>query len=165
VRALHPGANSISTDVCVPISRLAECVDEAQRNIANMRLLAPIVGHVGDGLSRSDPFGLYPAPRGSPSACYGQAPLYSAKLSEDRKALSFTVTVCGALNLSFKQGPPMRRDHAALGRMSPVQFMAGSIRLGFAAELGGRRVRFAGIALTRKPGWTLNARVRSPHAH
>jgi D-lactate dehydrogenase (cytochrome) len=49
VRALRPGANSISTDVCVPISRLAECVEETQRDIAEMGLLAPIVGHVGDG--------------------------------------------------------------------------------------------------------------------
>ena len=49
VRALRPGANSISTDVCVPISRLAECVEETQRDIAAMGLLAPIVGHVGDG--------------------------------------------------------------------------------------------------------------------
>ena len=49
VRALRPGANSISTDVCVPISRLAECVEETQRDIADMGLLAPIVGHVGDG--------------------------------------------------------------------------------------------------------------------
>ncbi|WP_406854292.1 FAD-linked oxidase C-terminal domain-containing protein [Alsobacter sp. KACC 23698] len=47
--ALRPGAKSISTDVCVPISRLAECVEETQRDIAESRLLAPIVGHVGDG--------------------------------------------------------------------------------------------------------------------
>jgi D-lactate dehydrogenase (cytochrome) len=44
VRALRPGANSISTDVCVPISRLAECVEETQRDIMEMGLLAPIVG-------------------------------------------------------------------------------------------------------------------------
>jgi D-lactate dehydrogenase (cytochrome) len=49
VRSLRPGANSISTDVCVPISRLAECVEQTQRDIAEMDLLAPIVGHVGDG--------------------------------------------------------------------------------------------------------------------
>jgi D-lactate dehydrogenase (cytochrome) len=49
VRALRPGANSISTDVCVPISRLAECVGETQSDIEDMGLLAPIVGHVGDG--------------------------------------------------------------------------------------------------------------------
>jgi FAD/FMN-containing dehydrogenase len=49
IGALRPGANSISTDVCVPISRLAECVEETQRDITDMGLLAPIVGHVGDG--------------------------------------------------------------------------------------------------------------------
>ncbi|PSC05244.1 FAD-binding oxidoreductase [Alsobacter soli] len=47
--ALRPGAKSLSTDVCVPISRLAECVEETQRDIAETGLLAPIVGHVGDG--------------------------------------------------------------------------------------------------------------------
>ena len=39
----------IPTDVCVPISRLAECVTETQRDIAESKLVAPIVGHVGDG--------------------------------------------------------------------------------------------------------------------
>ena len=33
----------------MPISRLAECVTETQRDIAESRLIAPIVGHVGDG--------------------------------------------------------------------------------------------------------------------
>src|SRR5579872_1393320 len=47
--ALRPGARSLATDVCVPISRLAECVTETQRDIAENNLLAPIVGHVGDG--------------------------------------------------------------------------------------------------------------------
>ena len=37
------------TDVCVPISRLAECVTETQADIAAARIIAPIVGHVGDG--------------------------------------------------------------------------------------------------------------------
>jgi len=46
---LRPGAKMIPTDVCVPISRLAECVAETQRDIAESRLIAPIVGHVGDG--------------------------------------------------------------------------------------------------------------------
>jgi D-lactate dehydrogenase (cytochrome) len=35
--------------VCVPISRLAACVVETQRDIAESRLTAPILGHVGDG--------------------------------------------------------------------------------------------------------------------
>ena len=48
-RGLRPGAQAIATDVCVPISRLAECVTETQRDIAAHGLVAPILGHVGDG--------------------------------------------------------------------------------------------------------------------
>src|SRR5262252_4966767 len=48
-RVLRPGAQAVATDVCVPISRLAQCVVETQRDIADSRLAAPIVGHVGDG--------------------------------------------------------------------------------------------------------------------
>jgi D-lactate dehydrogenase (cytochrome) len=46
---LRAGAQMIATDVCVPISRLAECVTETQHDIEASRLIAPIVGHVGDG--------------------------------------------------------------------------------------------------------------------
>jgi D-lactate dehydrogenase (cytochrome) len=48
-RGLRPGAQAVATDVCVPISRLAECVVETQRDIAEQKLVAPILGHVGDG--------------------------------------------------------------------------------------------------------------------
>jgi D-lactate dehydrogenase (cytochrome) len=48
-RALRPGAQAFATDVCVPISRLAECVTATQRDLAQAGLLAPILGHVGDG--------------------------------------------------------------------------------------------------------------------
>jgi D-lactate dehydrogenase (cytochrome) len=48
-RGLRPGAQAIASDVCVPISRLAECVIETQRDVEASRLFAPIVGHVGDG--------------------------------------------------------------------------------------------------------------------
>jgi D-lactate dehydrogenase (cytochrome) len=49
VMGLRPGVRALSTDVCVPISRLAECVTQSQRDREESRLLAPIVGHVGDG--------------------------------------------------------------------------------------------------------------------
>src|ERR1700756_1215389 len=48
-RGLRPGAQALATDVCVPISRLAECVTATQRDIAETGLVAPILGHVGDG--------------------------------------------------------------------------------------------------------------------
>jgi D-lactate dehydrogenase (cytochrome) len=44
-----PGKKGIATDVCVPISRLAECVGAAQRRAAELDLVAPVVGHAGDG--------------------------------------------------------------------------------------------------------------------
>jgi len=46
---LRPGAKAWPTDVCVPISRLAECIAETRKDIEESGLLAPIVGHVGDG--------------------------------------------------------------------------------------------------------------------
>ena len=46
---LRPGATSMATDVCVPVSRLADCVTETYADIENLKLIAPIVGHVGDG--------------------------------------------------------------------------------------------------------------------
>jgi D-lactate dehydrogenase (cytochrome) len=47
--ALRPGCRGWPTDVCVPISRLAECILETQQDVREQGLLAPILGHVGDG--------------------------------------------------------------------------------------------------------------------
>ncbi|WPZ32180.1 FAD-linked oxidase C-terminal domain-containing protein [Thalassobaculum sp. OXR-137] len=47
--SLRPGAKGWPTDVCVPISRLAECITETKKDLAETGLLAPLVGHVGDG--------------------------------------------------------------------------------------------------------------------
>lgn len=49
VIGLRAGASAFATDVCVPISRLAECVTATQQDIKDFNLVAPIVGHVGDG--------------------------------------------------------------------------------------------------------------------
>lgn len=46
---LKPGCRGITTDVCVPISRLAEAIAGTRADIAASGLTAPIVGHVGDG--------------------------------------------------------------------------------------------------------------------
>ena len=48
-RGLGPGLDAVITDVCVPISRLAECVRETHEDIARCGFVAPLVGHVGDG--------------------------------------------------------------------------------------------------------------------
>ncbi len=48
-KAMRPGSEAWATDVCVPISRLADCIVETRRDIDESNLIAPIVGHVGDG--------------------------------------------------------------------------------------------------------------------
>jgi D-lactate dehydrogenase (cytochrome) len=48
-RAMRPGGKSFVTDVCVPISKLAECILETKQDLAASQAFAPLVGHVGDG--------------------------------------------------------------------------------------------------------------------
>jgi D-lactate dehydrogenase (cytochrome) len=47
--ALRPGSKGWATDVCVPISRLAECISETKRDLAGSPIPSALVGHVGDG--------------------------------------------------------------------------------------------------------------------
>jgi D-lactate dehydrogenase (cytochrome) len=46
---LRPGSRAVSTDVCVPISRLAECVRETMEDVKSYIAPVPLLGHVGDG--------------------------------------------------------------------------------------------------------------------
>ena len=48
-RALRPGVTGLSTDVCVPVSRLPDCIAAIRAEIDRTDLIAPLVGHVGDG--------------------------------------------------------------------------------------------------------------------
>ncbi|MFT4096635.1 MAG: FAD-linked oxidase C-terminal domain-containing protein [Rhodoblastus sp.] len=50
-----PEMTGFSTDVCVPISRLADCVTETIEDAARMGIIAPVVGHVGDGNFHTGP--------------------------------------------------------------------------------------------------------------
>jgi len=47
--AFRPGCRVLSTDVCIPISRLAECIAETKQDLRESFIIAPMVGHVGDG--------------------------------------------------------------------------------------------------------------------
>ncbi len=46
---IKPGARAVSTDVCVPISRLAECVSETMQDVKDYIAPVPLLGHIGDG--------------------------------------------------------------------------------------------------------------------
>ncbi|QYX56231.1 FAD-binding protein [Roseovarius sp. SCSIO 43702] len=48
-RALRPGIKGISTDVCVPVSQLPDCISGIMDVIATTSIIAPLIGHVGDG--------------------------------------------------------------------------------------------------------------------
>jgi len=48
-RNLRPGANMMTTDVCVPISKLKDCILETRKDLDQTGLTSPIIGHVGDG--------------------------------------------------------------------------------------------------------------------
>ena len=49
MNALRPGSKPMVTDVCVPISRLAECIRQTKEDIEKSSIMAPIAGHAGDG--------------------------------------------------------------------------------------------------------------------
>lgn len=55
VKTTWPGKDVLATDVCVPISRLAECVLATKQDSDELGLIAPIVGHVGDGNFHTTP--------------------------------------------------------------------------------------------------------------
>ena len=103
---LRPGARALITDVCVPISRLAECLDETKRDIAQSGLIAPIVGHVGDGnfhtLILIDP--------------NDAAELARAKALHERmvlRALALEGTCTGEHGIGFGKIEYMAREHGA----------------------------------------------------
>jgi D-lactate dehydrogenase (cytochrome) len=55
VKSTWPGREALATDVCVPISRLAECLLETEKDIRSLGLIAPIAGHAGDGNFHTQP--------------------------------------------------------------------------------------------------------------
>jgi D-lactate dehydrogenase (cytochrome) len=112
---LRPGAKALITDVCVPISRLAECLDETKRDIAQSGLIAPIVGHVGDGnfhtLILIDP--------------NDAAELARAKALHERmvlRALALEGTCTGEHGIGFGKIEYMAREHGtSVGVMESIK--------------------------------------------
>ncbi len=85
--ALMPGGEIISTDVCVPISRLAECVEETRRDIEDIGIISPIVGHVGDGN-----FHTLPMAMPDDAEAWAKIKGFSERLSERAIAMGGTCT-------------------------------------------------------------------------
>ena len=103
---LRPGARPFATDVCVPISRLADCVEETQRDIAEAGLVAPIVGHVGDGN-----FHVSPLVDMDDAADIARAEAFSSRLV--RRALAMDGTCTGEHGVGQKKIQYMEEEYPA----------------------------------------------------
>ena len=104
ILASRPGARAIITDVCVPISRLAQAVEETRADIAASPVPGPILGHVGDGnfhaillVNPDDP------------AEIAVAKALAARMAARALALGGTIT--GEHGIGFGKLPLMAAEH------------------------------------------------------
>ncbi|MFM7552530.1 MAG: FAD-binding oxidoreductase [Actinomycetota bacterium] len=114
--ALRPGCRAMATDVCVPVSRLADCVEETRLDLDASGVMATILGHVGDGnfhltilLDPDDP-----------------AEVHAAEALHDRlvqRALAMEGTCSGEHGVGYGKSGYLEAEHgpAALGMMRAVK--------------------------------------------
>jgi D-lactate dehydrogenase (cytochrome) len=112
---LRPGAKAMITDVCVPISRLAECLAESEADLERCGLIAPFVGHVGDGnfhlLVLLDP---------EDAAELDRAKAFHGRLVE--RAIGFDGTCTGEHGVGTGKIPYLRAEHGdALDAMRAIK--------------------------------------------
>jgi D-lactate dehydrogenase (cytochrome) len=115
---LRPGARAVSTDVCVPISRLTECIEATEQDIARASMPIPLFGHVGDGnfhcvvLVRPDNAGdlaeakafnerLVDRALAMEGTCTGEHGIGIGKIESLRKELGDAVDLMAALKRTF----------------------------------------------------------------
>jgi len=103
---LRPGARAFATDVCVPISRLADCVEATQADIAQSGLIAPIVGHVGDGNFHVTPMIDMDAPDE-----IEKAEAFGKRLA--MRAIEMDGTCTGEHGVGQKKSPYLEVEHGA----------------------------------------------------
>jgi D-lactate dehydrogenase (cytochrome) len=102
---LRPGARPFATDVCVPLSRLADCVEATQRDIAESGLIAPIVGHIGDGN-----FHVSPVIDMDDDAEIARAEAFASRLAH--RAITMEGTCTGEHGVGQKKIPYVEAEHA-----------------------------------------------------
>jgi D-lactate dehydrogenase (cytochrome) len=113
---LQPGWRSLTTDVCVPISRLAECIAATMADIAASGLTAPLVGHVGDGnfhlLVLADP---------DDAVAVERARALSNRLVERAIDMEGTCTGEHGIGLGKRKYMPLEHGEAALAVMRSIK--------------------------------------------
>lgn len=115
--AYRPGCRALTTDVCVPISRLAECIAQTKDDLHESFLIAPFVGHVGDGnfhmLMLVDP---------DKPEDYVEAKRLNERLV--KRALSMGGTITGEHGVGLGKMKYMEAEHGAtaLSLMRAIKF-------------------------------------------
>ncbi|WP_134678775.1 FAD-binding oxidoreductase [Paracoccus ravus] len=113
--ALRPGATAVVTDVCVPMSHLAEAVAAAAADIRSEGLLGPMVGHVGDGNFHSQLLIM-------PDNAEELAAAKRVALRMAERALAVGGTITGEHGVGIGKRPLMHAQHgAAIGVMSAIK--------------------------------------------
>jgi len=112
---LVPGAHNMSSDVCVPISKLAQCIVETQKDIKATGLFAPILGHVGDGN-----FHLIIPMLPGDTATFEKAKALNKRLVQ--RALAMEGTCSGEHGIGIGKLQYMQAEHQeALGAMRTIK--------------------------------------------
>jgi D-lactate dehydrogenase (cytochrome) len=133
ILASRPGARAVVTDVCVPISALAEAVEATQADIAASGLSGPILGHVGDGNFHAI---LLVDPRSAAETATAKA--LATRMAD--RALQLGGTITGEHGVGFGKLPLMAAEHGEgwavmgalkhaldpLGLMNPGKVVPGS---------------------------------------
>jgi D-lactate dehydrogenase (cytochrome) len=106
ILASRPGCKAIVTDVCVPISALAEAVEETRADIAASPVPGPILGHVGDGNFHA----ILLVRDGDPTEA-AVAKALATRMAE--RALRLGGTITGEHGVGFGKLPLMAAEHGA----------------------------------------------------
>lgn len=104
--AARPGAKAWTSDICVPISRLAECILETQEDLRAANVVAPLVGHAGDGN-----FHLIFMVEPGDAAALASVKALNARLVA--RALKFGGTCTGEHGVGFGKLPYLEAEHGA----------------------------------------------------
>jgi D-lactate dehydrogenase (cytochrome) len=113
---LQPGSRSLTTDVCVPISQLADCIAETLADLKACGLVAPILGHVGDGnfhlMLLTDP---------ADDAAKATAMAFADRLVERALRMEGTCTGEHGVGLGKRRFLAIEHDAAALDAMRAIK--------------------------------------------
>jgi D-lactate dehydrogenase (cytochrome) len=113
---LQPGARSLTTDVCVPISRLADCIAATLDDLEQSGLMAPLLGHVGDGN-----FHMLVLVNPDDAAAVEKARSFAQRLAERAIAMDGTCTGEHGIGLGKKKYMALEHGEGALAIMRAIK--------------------------------------------